>query len=93
HSLALASDGTVIGWWRNDFRQLLDGTTESPRSTPVVSTGLSGINIASIAVSTLHNLVLSNTNDVYGWGYNNYGNVGNGVNATPISLQTITENF
>jgi alpha-tubulin suppressor-like RCC1 family protein len=91
-SLALASDGTVIGWGYNGQYQLLDSTTTN-RPTPQIITPLNGLNIASIAARWNSNIALSTTNEVYSWAYNSSGQVGNGTTTTASTLQTITNNF
>lgn len=92
HSLALASDGTLVSWGRNDSGQLGDGTTTN-RSTPINITNaglLSGKTITQIGVSMggNHSLAVA-SGAVYAWGLNDYGQLGDGTTTnrlTPIAV-------
>lgn len=78
-SLALTSVGSVYGWGVNGNGQLGDGTTES-RLTPVKAqlSGLSdGVRITQLAAGGAHTLALASDNSVYGWGFNQMGQLGN----------------
>jgi alpha-tubulin suppressor-like RCC1 family protein len=78
-SLALGTDGTVVGWGANLNGQLGDGTTTS-RSVPVrvcavdCAEPLGGI--ASIATSGGHSLAVSTTGATFAWGFGEYGQLG-----------------
>jgi alpha-tubulin suppressor-like RCC1 family protein len=93
HSLALCSDGTVVGWGRNDVGQLGD-TTTSHRSVPVVVTNsgvLSGKTVVAIASGSDHSLALCSDGTVAGWGWNGSGNLGDGTTSSrlaPVALTT-----
>lgn len=81
HSLALADDGKVYAWGRNDFGQLGDGTSD-PRSSPVAvdTTGvLAGKTVIAIGGGHTHSLVLTADGKLYAWGYNQNGQLGNGT--------------
>ncbi len=81
HTLALKSDGTVWAWGKNNFGQLGDGTTDR-RTTPVQVHGIDGIgfitNIESIAAGNSHSIALASDSTVLTWGYNYYGQLGDG---------------
>jgi alpha-tubulin suppressor-like RCC1 family protein len=80
----LKDDGTVWSWCAggiNDHGQLGDGTTN--RNTPAQIAGLS--NIVSIEVGYMHCMALSATGDVYAWGFNQMGQLGNGTNADQLA--------
>ncbi|MEI6217342.1 MAG: hypothetical protein WCP86_00430, partial [bacterium] len=86
YSLCLGTNGYVFAWGRNDKGQLGDNTT-TDRYTPVrvlsttnTSSGLSGI--VAIAVGKLHNLALNSAGDVYAWGDNSKGQVGDNSTST-----------
>ncbi len=81
HTLAVASDGKVYAWGGNGFGQLGDGTT-TQRTTPVqvVSTGvLAGKTVVAIAAGASHSLALTTEGKVYAWGYDAYGQLGDGL--------------
>ncbi|MCL2465060.1 MAG: Ig-like domain-containing protein, partial [Micrococcales bacterium] len=78
-SFALASNGTVYAWGRNQFGQLGDGTTtDSATAQPV--TGLpAGTDIVQVAAGSNFTLALTSNGTIYGWGRNNYGQLGDGT--------------
>ena len=83
HSLALCSDGTVFAWGNNDFGQLGDGTLTS-RNVPVEvdrSGILAGKKIIEVSCGSLHSLVLCSDGTLAAWGYNYYGQLGDGTTA------------
>jgi alpha-tubulin suppressor-like RCC1 family protein len=91
HSLALKSDGTVWAWGKNDYGQLGDGTTTN-RSTPVTTSGLlktSGLSgVTALTAGYGHSLALKEDGTVWTWGYNKYGELGDGTTtnrSTPIT--------
>lgn len=90
HSLALCSDGTLAAWGQNNYGQLGDGTT-TQRTAPVavttVGTPLANRTVIAIATGTAHSLALCSDGTVVTWGYNNYGQLGDG-SATNRSLPT-----
>jgi alpha-tubulin suppressor-like RCC1 family protein len=97
HSIALAPDGTVYTWGENYFGQLGNGTN-TYSNVPVAVTGLSGKTITAIAGGGLHSIALASDGKVYTWGYNVFGQLGNGTNTdsnvpvavTGLSGETIT---
>jgi alpha-tubulin suppressor-like RCC1 family protein len=94
HSLALTSTGQVYAWGSNIYGQVGDGTTVS-RDTPVPVAAPGGATITAIAAGTGHSLALTSTGQVYAWGFNASGQLGDGTTAdrstmVPVSLPTGT---
>jgi len=81
HSIALADDGTVYSWGRNDFGQLGDGTNTQRLSPVAVGGVLAGKTVVAISGGHAHSLALTSNGDVYAWGYNQNGQLGNGSTA------------
>lgn len=86
HTLARKSDGTVAAWGHNGFGQLGVASTSTPSgyaTTPQqVSGGVSGSPLAQvtqIAAGGSHSLAIDSSNQVWGWGYNAFGQVGDGT--------------
>jgi RHS repeat-associated protein len=81
HSLAVQSNGTVWAWGTNDYGQL--GTGNLTWSTvPVQVVGIT--NAVAVAGggferSGSHSLALLSNGRVMAWGYNGYGELGNGT--------------
>ncbi len=75
HTCALSRQGTVQCWGRNDRGQLGVGDANpTPRPTPVMVEGLSGIR--AIASGDFHSCALTAAGGVKCWGWNVYGAIG-----------------
>ncbi len=84
HSVALTADGGLYAWGWNNTGQLGDGTTTN-RLAPVavkMEGVLAGKSVKEIAVGQYHNLVLTEDSQVFGWGLNVSGQLGDGSTAT-----------
>jgi len=88
HSLALTSTGRVLTWGANIYGELGNGSTTNS-STPVAVSLPSGTLVIAIAGGTLHSLALTSTGQVFAWGYNFDGELGNGTTTT-TGCQCIT---
>lgn len=85
HSLALKSDGTVLGWGDNNVGQLGPGVPAGAQPIPVRVTGLPG-NVIKVAASNSFSAALLGDGTVLAWGVNNNFQLGNGTtvnNPTP----------
>ena len=78
--LALLEDGTVMAWGQNALGELGDGTTET-RFVPVAVSGLSSVTAISAGQAGF-SLALVSDGTVKAWGYNYYGQLGNGTTNT-----------
>ncbi|MGP3957685.1 RCC1 domain-containing protein [Nonomuraea sp. 3N208] len=94
YTVALTSDGQVWAWGENPNGQLGNGTTNgSP--VPVRVALPAGTTITAIAAGDDHTLALTSTGSLLAWGYNDFGQVGDGStidrNApVPVALPTGT---
>ncbi len=97
HSTGLKSDGTIWAWGYNAYGQLGDGTTAS-RSTPVQVMANSTTPLAdiiAIAGGSSHSIALKSDGTVWSWGYNDYGQLGDGTtsnhsNPVQVMIDSVT---
>ncbi|WP_298626576.1 hypothetical protein [uncultured Legionella sp.] len=85
---ALKKTGDVYCWGENADGQLGNGNN-TPSNTPVqVSASALGLNVVAITEGESHACALKQTGEVYCWGKNNSGQLGNGGNTSsniPVS--------
>ncbi|MEU8545366.1 Ig-like domain repeat protein, partial [Streptomyces sp. NPDC048717] len=77
-SLGLTADGGVYAWGINNYGQLGDGTTTSS-TTPVKVDLPAGVHVTALASGSNHTLALTADGRVYAWGWNAYGQLGDGT--------------
>jgi alpha-tubulin suppressor-like RCC1 family protein len=79
HSLVLLANGTVMAWGRNDMGQLGDNSfTDRYNPVQVMNGGAALGNITEISAGGYHSLALVSDGTLRSWGYNFYGQLGNG---------------
>ncbi|HEY3821388.1 MAG TPA: hypothetical protein VGL81_29680 [Polyangiaceae bacterium] len=91
NTCALLSDGTVECWGLASLGGLGDGTTSGPdacggypcSTTPVAVSNLTGVK--AIAAGNGHACALLSDGTVQCWGYNFYGELGNGTSTNPTT--------
>ena len=80
HSLGLTDDGTVWAWGGNEFGQLGDGTSGTPRTLPTRVKDAAGTGvlagIRAIAAGDNHSLAVGSDGKVWAWGRNDSGQLG-----------------
>jgi len=79
HSLAI-QNGAVWAWGRNNYGQLGNGTTSgySANKIPAQVSGLTS-SVTAIAGGMYHSLAVKEDSTVWAWGYNLYGQLGDGT--------------
>jgi YD repeat-containing protein len=93
-TIALLADGRLFSWGSNSVGRLGDGTTTSRTSpVPVVMTGvLGGKKVSAIATGASHSLVLDDSGQVYSWGRNLDGAIGDNSTSNrnaPVMVSTL----
>ena len=93
-SVALASDGTIYAWGWNKYGQLGNGMTVDSRipvAVKVTGTPMAGKVITQVAANNAHTLAVASDGSVYNWGWNQYGQLGNGTatnSSVPVAVKT-----
>jgi len=87
YNCAVTAPGGVMCWGEPEYGGLGDGTT-NPSSTPVEVIGLDS-GVSSVAVGFSHTCVLMSSGGVKCWGWNAFGQLGDGTNIdrlTPVDV-------
>lgn len=90
HTCALMESGAVKCWGNNTYGQLGDGSTTN-RALPVDVAGL-GASATAIAAGVYHTCAITTGGGVACWGWNAYGQLGNGstvTSSTPVAVQSL----
>lgn len=83
HTCALRRDGTVVCWGANDYGQLGSGPAGSYTTTPVVVSGLAGVQ--AISAGRSHTCALAASGAVSCWGHGAEGRLGDGTTTNRTS--------
>jgi alpha-tubulin suppressor-like RCC1 family protein len=83
HTCVLTRTSGVKCWGYNELGQVGDGTTTKNKVTPVDVVGL-GSDVTAISAGYLHTCALTTAGGVKCWGYNFYGQVGDGTTVNKL---------
>ena len=96
HSAAITNDGNLYTWGYNKYGQLGDGTTKGDGSISINKESVQkrmpqrvASNVQSVELGDIHTTVISKDGGLYTWGYNYYGQLGNGTttdSGNPIKI-------
>jgi len=85
HSIALTNEGEVYGWGQNKNGQVGSGINSNQGSPRRVNSSIGGKFIIGIACGQTSTIAITNNGEVYGWGNNGNGQLGNGNNVNQIN--------
>lgn len=91
HTCAILTGGQVSCWGANGDGQVGDGTPGGNKLFPVAITGV-GSGVTSLAAAFDHTCAAKDDGSVWCWGYNTYGQVGDGsqnVRRIPVKAQNL----
>ena len=92
HAVARRIDGSVWSWGDNQYGELGVGTLPSMTDTPVQVAGLTGV--TAVSTSYLHTLALASDGTAWAWGWNGYGQLGDGTTVdrfVPVPVSGIAD--
>lgn len=88
YMLALNSAGVLYAWGDNANGVLGNGT-ETDSNTPVAVTAPAGVTFIAVSAGYSHAMALSSAGEVYTWGSDTYGQLGNGsTSSDPVKVPT-----
>ncbi|MES1207680.1 MAG: hypothetical protein ABUS79_17215 [Pseudomonadota bacterium] len=94
HACAIQSGGTLWCWGDNTQGQIGDGTNTA-RPAPVQVTSL-GSSVLQVSAGEFHTCALKTDHTLWCWGYNQYGQVGDGTmmaRNVPVQVQVASTSF
>lgn len=93
-SVAVTTDNEIYVWGYNGLGQLgLDPATDPIRKTPALVT-IPGIGtVKAVAAGLDHVLVMNDQGVIWAWGYNGFGQLGNGATATINHIPNLIGTF
>ncbi len=91
HRLALDREGNLYSWGYNNFGQLGNGESNSLRDVNVPTKIMNGTKFKEIETGTLYSMAIDVSGNIWTWGANSTGQLGNGTNeSTNIPTQITT---
>jgi alpha-tubulin suppressor-like RCC1 family protein len=93
---ALQQNGTLWAWGDGAYGQLGNGLGNEVSATPVQVTGLGGLKITAIAAGYYSAYALDSTGQVWAWGWNYIGQLGNenipaGGSPVPVKVDNMAD--
>ena len=94
-SMVLTSDGSLYSWGKNNYGQIGDGTTNNYNLAVAVKTEgtpMAGKTVVDFSISNEHTVALTSDGQIYAWGRNESGQLGDGTNTAstlPVAVRTV----
>jgi len=95
-SAAITSEGRLFTWGDNYFGQLGNGTTVDKHVPTEITNQFNlaiGETITTLSMSNHHSSTLTSEGRVFMWGYNSYGQLGDGTTVSKYIPTEITDQF
>ncbi|XP_058479345.1 RCC1 and BTB domain-containing protein 1-like isoform X1 [Solea solea] len=95
HILLATEDGELFSWGHNGYSQLGNRTTKQAVAPFLVTAYMLKQKVTEVACGSHHSMALTESGEVYAWGYNNCGQVGSGSTAnqpTPRRVSSCLQN-
>jgi alpha-tubulin suppressor-like RCC1 family protein len=84
HCIARNSSGKVYCWGYYNWRYLGIGLEDNDYHKPIINKYLNNEFVIDISCGAQHSLMLTNCGEVYAWGVNYFGQIGNGCNSDQL---------
>ncbi|CAM6001532.1 unnamed protein product, partial [Sphagnum balticum] len=84
HSLLLSEEGVIYAFGNNECGQIGIGSEDGSYPKPKLNEYLNNEFVVDISCGEDHSLVLTNCGEVYAWGHNYWGQIGNGCNRNQL---------
>lgn len=81
HTMAITTDGDLYAWGSDGFGELGDGDINNNHSTPTQI--LPGTKWNAVATGATHTIATTTGGQMFGWGEDTYGELGDGANSSP----------
>jgi alpha-tubulin suppressor-like RCC1 family protein len=89
HSTTLKADGTLWSWGKNNYGQLGDNSTVDRPTMVAISTDFK--DWSNFAAGDFHTMAIRKDGSLWGWGFNQSGQIGNKTNVdqlVPVQIGT-----
>lgn len=93
HACAVRATGQAVCWGSNSSGQVGNGTrTEDLEPGPLVPTPVLGLSdVASLSAGSFHTCALRNSGEAECWGFNDYGQLGDGTRTDRLRAVSVAE--
>ena len=89
HSLAISKEGQLYTWGRNYYGELGHGTSGTKNNKNIPTRIGTATNWKSIAAGGEHSLAINEAGELYAWGLNDFGHLGDGSRINKNKPKTI----
>ncbi|WP_254245301.1 RCC1 domain-containing protein [Hymenobacter sp. BRD67] len=95
HTVAVQASGVLGAWGSNTHGELGNGTTSSTANSTPVAVGQgampAGTRLVQVAAGDFSTIALAASGTAYTWGYNNFGQLGNGTTTSSSTPGAVSQ--